>query len=757
MATEVLSAKGAATTPIKVLGRESAQILCTSGSFNGSAYLQVQANGREWVNQRLIVGTIQFTTDGPGVYRVQIVEYTSGTLTVSQELNEDILFSVKRDNGEIPFHVTRLGPSFPLYPADTDAGMVRRPLHDKLLDTISVKDFGAVGDGVTDDSAAIQRGIEAIAAIGAGTLYFPAGQYYVPNNTTALRIKSSIRIVGAGMQASVIRYNDSASPSRRDCFRVFNDAGDFDITFEDIAIQSDWGAGDYAQRSHLMELHTTGTVNIHKCRFSDSSFFNVVVSGSPRVHITGCEFYRSVADGIHCSGCANVTVDGNFFQFINDDAIAVHTDDLDASPVQAGIVISNNRIIDSQGIATLGGKHVTITGNSITRAHTRAISVGAPGSVEGNTAVLSVSITGNVIDTVIDGSIFSGASGSSVWYIVVTSAVPTTNGSGYVGQRDGAGGIVSPFPYFYTNNTDAAPPVAGNWNINITGNTCTRSLGPVAQYSDYGFGARIGRSGPANPAVTAANLGSTFPQIHIRNHAQNLNIAGNMLWGGGYGIHLDGTASSAYLSWRNVTVNGNQIANFVTSGIYCEGEGVAALKNNIMDGDPLHVHAQRLPNGKWTSNTDALSCIWVAGMNIASVGNEFRNLGAIYRGATPNESAWGCNVVYCDPAVAVGWGANNIGIGNVQRALLIDSRIVIEAGDPASATYGQVLNVCQNGATVLPTTGKYPIGWYVRNTAPAVAGAASSQYIIQGWIRMTTGTGHVLNTDWREMRTLTGT
>lgn len=634
---------------------------------------------------------------------------------------------------------------------------VERTAESRLSDIVSVKDFGAVGDGVTDDSAAIQRGIEAVAALGAYGLYFPSGQYYVPNNSTALRIKSSIRIVGDGMQASVIRYNDSASTSRRDCFRVFNDAGAFDITFEDIAIQSDWGTGDYDQRSHLMELHTTGSVNIHRCRFSDSRFFNVVVSGASRVHITGSEFYRSVADGIHCSGCTNVTVDGNYFQFINDDSIAVHTSDATPSPVQAGIVISNNRLIDSQGISTLGGKHVTITGNSITRAHTRAISVGAPGSVEGNTAVLSVSITGNVIDTVFDGSIFSGATGSSVWYIVVTSSVPTTNGSGYVGQRDGSGGIVSPFPYFYTNNTDASPPVAGNWNVNISGNVCTRSLAPVAQYTDYGFGQRIGRSGPANPAVTAANLGSTYPHIHIRNHLQNLNIAGNMLWGGGYGVHLDGAASSAYLSWRNVMVSDNNIGNVVTSGIYCEGEGIASIKDNLIDGDPLHVHAQRLPNGKWTSNTDALSGVWVAGMNVAIVGNEFRNLGTIYRGSTPNESAWAANIVYCDPAVAVGWDANNIGIGNVLRPLLIDSRVVIEDGDPASATYGQVLSVCQNGSTTIPASGKYPTGWYVRNTSPAVAGAASSQYIIQGWMRMTTGTAHVLNTDWREMRTLTGT
>lgn len=38
-----------------------------------------------------------------------------------------------------------------------------------------------------------------------------------------------------------------------------------------------------------------------------------------------------------------------------------------------------------------------------------------------------------------------------------------------------------------------------------------------------------------------------------------------------------------------------------------------------------------------------------------------------------------------------------------------------------------------------------------------VAGGGGSQYIIQGWMRMTVGSAHALNTDWREMRTLTGT
>ncbi len=57
-------------------------------------------------------------------------------------------------------------------------GAIQRTVSSRLSERVSVKDYGATGDGSTDDSAAIQAAITQVCTGGAGTgLYFPAGRY----------------------------------------------------------------------------------------------------------------------------------------------------------------------------------------------------------------------------------------------------------------------------------------------------------------------------------------------------------------------------------------------------------------------------------------------------------------------------------------------------------------------------------------------------------------------------------------------------
>jgi hypothetical protein len=62
------------------------------------------------------------------------------------------------------------------------AGATAQTVQTKLEQYVSVKDFGAVGDNVTDDTIAIQAAINYSAPIGK-TLFFPAGVYKITNLT----------------------------------------------------------------------------------------------------------------------------------------------------------------------------------------------------------------------------------------------------------------------------------------------------------------------------------------------------------------------------------------------------------------------------------------------------------------------------------------------------------------------------------------------------------------------------------------------
>ena len=92
--------------------------------------------------------------------------------------------TVKTDTNEIVVHdgVTPGGWTGGGYmPAGT--GAVARTVQDKLREFVSVKDFGAVGDGVADDTAAVQAAATYAASV-KKSLYVPAGTYRLTEMVT---------------------------------------------------------------------------------------------------------------------------------------------------------------------------------------------------------------------------------------------------------------------------------------------------------------------------------------------------------------------------------------------------------------------------------------------------------------------------------------------------------------------------------------------------------------------------------------------
>ena len=100
-------------------------------------------------------------------------------------------------------------------PVTTGAGgaKIKRTFQQKFDDWASVKDFGAVGNGTTDDTAAIQRAIQNLVTSDATadarrTLYFPAGTYKVTG--AEIKIYPFTTILGDGADQTIIKQTDAS-------------------------------------------------------------------------------------------------------------------------------------------------------------------------------------------------------------------------------------------------------------------------------------------------------------------------------------------------------------------------------------------------------------------------------------------------------------------------------------------------------------------------------------------------------------------
>jgi hypothetical protein len=88
----------------------------------------------------------------------------------------------------------------------TPTGAANRPINEKLQETISVKDFGAVGDGVTNDTAAIENALNYLnSTSNGGTVLFPTGTYIT---TKALQLRSGVTVKGDGLACTTIQRTD---------------------------------------------------------------------------------------------------------------------------------------------------------------------------------------------------------------------------------------------------------------------------------------------------------------------------------------------------------------------------------------------------------------------------------------------------------------------------------------------------------------------------------------------------------------------
>lgn len=70
----------------------------------------------------------------------------------------------------------------------------------------NVKDYGAVGNGTTDDTAAIRNALNAAGAAGGGIVLFPPGNYLL---SSTIQIDTPVILLGSGEQSTILTTNQS--------------------------------------------------------------------------------------------------------------------------------------------------------------------------------------------------------------------------------------------------------------------------------------------------------------------------------------------------------------------------------------------------------------------------------------------------------------------------------------------------------------------------------------------------------------------
>lgn len=196
--------------------------------------------------------------------------------------------------------------------------------------TNDVTQYGAAGDGQTDDTAAIQAAIDAVPVSG-GAITFPPGTYIVsPSGMNGIAMKSNLRIAGSGA-VSIVKIADHAGNWGR-LFSPKDVNGSVEnVTVEDLAFDSnilnnpESKIDAHDEASYQTFIYTTAgrNIRVRRCHFNPySGVWAVSLNGETirDCSITDCTFRFVMRDGnadydnsgIYIEG-TNYTISGNRF------------------------------------------------------------------------------------------------------------------------------------------------------------------------------------------------------------------------------------------------------------------------------------------------------------------------------------------------------------------------------------------------------------------------------------------------------------
>ena len=262
------------------------------------------------------------TLDGGGNY-FEVVKVTavSGTTWTVQRAQEGTVAKLWQPNSRIECRVTK-----GILESLRDGGLV-----------VNVKSFGAKGDGVTDDTAAIQAALDANLSV-----YFPPSSVGY-KLTVPVNLRSGHRITG-----------HKALVFRADQFdHLFSIVDKSDIIIQGMSFSHSYNmVGDRSNKSAIYGLRSS-KVKVTNCDFNDIGLFAVSsdVSGDDWI-VTDNRFFDIAGTAYDARGGFNHLVTNNLIVNTGDDAIDVANT---PGAFSKRTIVANNIMIRPGQVHTGGG------------------------------------------------------------------------------------------------------------------------------------------------------------------------------------------------------------------------------------------------------------------------------------------------------------------------------------------------------------------------------------------------------------------
>jgi len=279
---------------------------------------------------------------------------------------------------------------------------------------VNVRETGAIPDGKTLSTAAIQKAIDGCAELGGGTVYFPSGRYL--SGTLVLRSHVTIELEESAILLGSTLLEDYPAlpakiPSRtnRYAIRSLLYAEDCD----GIAIVGrgtlDGNGSAFFDKSHdgnrplLLRVINCRDVLVENIRMQNSGFWNQHYLACRRVRLQGVRVWNHATynvDGVDVDGCRDVVI-ADCILDSDDDALCLKsTIDQPCENIQVTncVISSHCNAIKMGTDSSSGFRNVTITNCSIVAPRESKVIYGLQRGISGISLEI---VDGGLMDRVV--------------------------------------------------------------------------------------------------------------------------------------------------------------------------------------------------------------------------------------------------------------------------------------------------------------------------------------------------------------------